>query len=183
VRDGQRLTVADLAAMEGLRPPPPMPYPVELEVARSVSAQALVAFRGNQYSIGPGMAGAQVLVRHRLGACTLVIATPGGAVLAEHRRVPDGAGSIVRAEHHVVALETAVLKTFSDARPCKHKTRRPPSAASVAEAARLRGIGEDDPAHRVVIDLASYAAVAAGLNQTSLSTTDNTHDHDGEEMA
>jgi hypothetical protein len=125
-----------------------------------------------------------VLVRHRLGSSTLTIATPGGAVLAEHRRVPDGAGAVVRADHHVVALETAVLKAFSDARPCKHKTRRPPSAASVAEAARLRGLPEDDPAARVVIDLASYAAVAAYLNHTSLSTTDNDiRDNDGKEMA
>jgi transposase len=184
VRDGQRLTVADLAAGEGLRPPPPVPYPAELEVARSVSPQALVAFRGNRYSIGPGLAGTQVLVRHRLGSSTLTIATPAGVVLAEHRRVRDGAGAVVRADQHVIALETAVLKAFSDARPCKHKTRRPPSAASVAEAARLRGIDDHDPAHRVVIDLASYAAVAAGLNQTSLSTTDNYfHDNDDEEMA
>lgn len=182
VRDGQRFTVADLAAAEGLRPPPPVPYPAELEVARSVSSQALVAFRGNQYSIGPGMAGTQVLVRHRLGTSALVIATQSGVVLAEHRRVPDGAGAVVRAEHHVVALEAAVLKAFSDARPCKHKTRRPPSAASVAEAARLRGVGEDDPANRVVIDLASYAAVAAGLNHTPPSITDNAIRDNDEEM-
>jgi transposase len=187
VRDGQRVTVADLAASEGLRPPPPVPYPAQLEVARTVSAQALVAFRGNQYSVGPGMAGGQVLVRHRLGAHTLAIATPGGAVVAEHRRAPDGAGSVVRADHHVIALETAVLNAFSDARPCKHKTRRPPSAASTSEAARLRGIGEHDPATRVVIDMAAYAAVASRLNHTTQSTLDEidgTAQHsDGEEMA
>jgi hypothetical protein len=91
---------------------------------------------------------------------------------------------VVRADQHVVALETVVLKAFSDARPCKHKICRPPPAASVAEAARLRGIDDHDPAHQVVIDLASYAAVAAGLNQTSLSTTDNDfHDNGDEEMA
>jgi hypothetical protein len=128
------------------------------------------------------MTGAEVLVCHRLGAATLAIATRGGAVLAEYRRLPDGAGAVQRAPHHVTALETAVLKTFSDARPCKHKTRRPPSTASLAEAARLRGIGEDDPAARVVIDLADYAAVAARLGRPTPSTTDidNT---DPEEMA
>jgi transposase len=183
VRDGQRLMVADLATAEGLRPPPPAPYPAEVEVSRTVSAQALVAFRGNQYSIGPGLSGAHVLVRHRLGASTLTIATSAGVVLAEHRRVRDGAGAVVRAEHHVTALETAVLAAFSDARPCKHKTRRPASSASMAEAARLRGFGEDDPANRVVIDLASYAAVAARLGHTPPSTTDNSHDNDGKEMA
>jgi transposase len=175
VRDGQRVTVADLVAAEGLRPPP-VPYPVELEVARTVSPQALVAFRGNQYSVGPGMAGSQVLVRHRLGTSTLIIATAGGTVLAEHRRAPDGAGVIVRAEHHVRALETAVLKGFSDARPCNHKTRRPPSAASMAEAVRLRGLEDDDPAARVVIDLAEYAAVARRLGRTPMSTTDEPAD-------
>ena len=82
----------------------------KLEVARTVSPQALVSFRGNQYSVGPGMAGSQVLVRHRLGTSTLIIATAGGAVLAEHRRAPDGGGAIERAEHHVVALKAAVLK-------------------------------------------------------------------------
>jgi hypothetical protein len=181
-RDGQKVTVADLAAAEGLRAGPPVPFPAQLEVARTVSAQALVSFRGNQYAIGPGMAGAEVLVRHRLGASTLAIATRGGAVLAEYRRLPDGAGAVERAAHHVTALETAVLKTFSDARPCKHKTRRPPSTASLAEAARLRGISDDDPAARVVVDLAGYAAVAARLGRATPSTTDATHT-DPEEMA
>jgi hypothetical protein len=183
VRDGQRLTVADLAEHEGLRPAPALPYPAELEVVRTVSAQALVSFRGNQYQVGPGMGGAQVLVRHRLGASTLSIATPAGAVLAEYRRVPDGAGMIARAEHHVRALETAVLKAFSDARPCKHKIRRPPSAASVAEAARLRGLPGHDPAARVVIDLASYAAVAAHLGHQPSTTDNSSYDNDDEEMA
>jgi len=173
-RDGQKLTVAELAAAERLRPPPPAPYPAQLDVLRVVSAQALVSFRGNQYSVPPGMPGSRVVVRHRLGADTLTIATAGGAVVAEHRRAPDSAGAVIRAEHHVVALETAVLKTFSDGRPCKHKTRRPPTDAAVAEAARLRGIPDGDPAARVVIDMASYAAAAANLNHTRASTPQST---------
>jgi hypothetical protein len=180
VRDGQKVTVADLAAAEGLRAGPPLPYPAQLEVVRIVSPQALVSFRGNQYAIGPGLAGTEVLVRHRLGAATLAIATRSGAVLAEYRRRPDGAGALERAPHHVTALEHAVLKTFSDARPCKHKTRRPPSTASLAEAARLRGISDDNPAARVVVDLADYAAVAARLGRPS--TTDTAHTNP-EEMA
>jgi hypothetical protein len=178
VREGQRATVADLAAGEGL-------HPAELEAVRTVSAQALVAFRGNRYAVGPGMAGAEVPVRHRLGAPALVITTRAGAVLAEYRQMPDGAGAVERAEPQVAALETAVLTTFSDARPCKHKTRRPPSAASLAEAARLRGTGGDDPAARVVVDLAGYAAVAARLGHTTSSTTDSDgiRGDDKEEMA
>jgi transposase len=171
-RDGQKLTVAELAAAELLRPAPPVPYPAQLDVVRVVSAQALVSFRGNQYSVGPGMSGSRVVVRHRLGADTLSIATAGGAVVAEHRRAPDSAGATVRAEHHVVALETAVLKAFSDARPCKHKTRRPPTDAAVSEAARLRGLPETDPAARVVIDMSTYAAAAARLTHTTPSTVD-----------
>jgi hypothetical protein len=171
-RDGQKLTVAELAAAEPLRPAPPVPYPAQVDVLRVVSAQALVAFRGNQYSVPPGMSGSRVVVRHRLGADTLSIATAGGAVVAEHRRAPDGAGATVRAEHHVVALETAVLKAFSDARPCKHKTRRPPTDAAQAEAARLRGLPETDPAARVVIDMSAYAAAASRLTRTTPSTVD-----------
>jgi len=171
-RDGQKLTVAELAAAEPLRPPPPTPYPAQLDVLRVVSAQALVAFRGNQYSVPPGMSGSRVVVRQHLGADTLTIATAGGAVVAEHRRAPDGAGTTIRAEHHVVALETAVLKAFSDARPCKHKTRRPPTDAAVAEAARLRGLPDDDPAARVVIDMSAYAVAAARLTRITPSTMD-----------
>jgi transposase len=181
VRDGQRLTVGELADAEPLRPAPALPYPAQLEVVRVVSAQALVAFRGNQYSVGPGVSGHRVTVRHRLGADTVTIATGGGAVIAEHRRAPDGAGATVRAQQHVVALETAVLSAFSDAKPCKHKTRRPPSAAALAEAARLRGLGGDDPAARVVIDLADYAAVAARLGRHT--PAGESAGHDDEEMA
>jgi hypothetical protein len=171
-RDGQKLTVAELAATEPLRPAPAAPYPAQLDVVRVVSAQALVSFRGNQYSVPPGMSGSRVVVRHRLGADTVTIATGSGAVVAEHHRAPDSAGATVRAEHHVVALETAVLKAFSDARPCKHKTRRPPTGAAVVEAARLRGLPETDPAARVVIDMSTYAAAAARLNRTTPSTVD-----------
>jgi hypothetical protein len=171
-RDGQKLTVAELAAAEPLRPAPAAPYPAQLDVVRVVSAQALVSFRGNQYSVPPGMSASRVVVRHRLGADTLSIATAGGAVVAEHRRAPDSAGAVVRAEHHVVALETAVLKAFSDGRPCKHKTRRPPSHAAQAEAARLRGLPDSDPAARVVIDMSTYAAAAARLTRTTPATVD-----------
>jgi transposase len=176
VRDGQRLTVAELAAAERLRPPPATPYPAQLEAVRVVSAQALVAFRGNQYSVPPGMAGTRVVVAHRLGASSITIATAGGAVVAEHHRAADGAGATVRAEHHVVALETAVLSAFSDGRPCKHKTRRPPSPAAAAEAARLQGLPAADPAARVVIDMSTYAAAAARLTHTTPSIVDSAGD-------
>jgi len=56
----------------------------------------------------------------------LQIATSSGSVVAAHHRAADGADAIVRDARHVVALERAVLAAVSDARPCTHKTRRPP---------------------------------------------------------
>jgi hypothetical protein len=54
-------------------------------VARVVSAQALVAYRGNTYSVPPGLAGTTVTVGHRLGNSTLQVATAAGVVLARHQ--------------------------------------------------------------------------------------------------
>lgn len=162
-RDGQRTTVGALADAEPLHPLPLVAFPAELVVQRKVSPQGLVDFRGNQYSVPPGMPGAQVSVALRLGADVLHVATAAGAVIAAHRLAPAGAGRVVRDDGHVVALEKAVLAAFTDAGPCRHKTRRPPSPAARVEAARLRGLPTSDPAARVVIDMSSYAAAAARL--------------------
>ena len=172
-RDGERTTVGELAAGEGLRAAPATAFPAELAVVRTVSAQALVSFRGNRYSVPPGMPGAQVVVRHRLGADQLRIVTATGATVAVHRRAPNGAGATVRDDGHVRALETRVLAEFSDARPCRSKTRRPAGDASRAEAARLRAGSPASSAaassgQRVVIDMAAYAAlVPAAARATS----------------
>jgi transposase len=160
-REGRRVSVGELAAAEPLAPAPATPFPAEISVQRVVTAQALVAFRGNSYSVPPGLGGAEVTVTHRLGSPALAIATASGAVIACHRRAPDGAGALVRDSGHVTALEKAVLASFSAAPPCRRKQRRPPSAAALAEAARLRGAA--GPAERVVIDLAAYAAAAIRL--------------------
>ena len=167
MRDGKATTVGQLADAEPLRGCPSAPFPAELTVVNTVSAQGLVPFRGNFYSVPPGMAGAKITVRHRLGADTLRLVTVSGAVVAQHRREIDGAGRTVRDDGHVIALEKKVLEQFSTAGRCEHKTRRPPSTAAVAEATRLharqRGMPVTDPAARVVIDLATYAAAAARL--------------------
>jgi transposase len=180
-RDGQATTVGALADAEPLHRLPLVAFPAELVVERKVSPQGLVDFRGNRYSVPPGMPGAQVHVRLRLGADVLHIATAAGAVVAAHRLAPAGAGQVVRDDGHVVALETAVLAAFTDAGPCRHKTRRPASAAAQAEAARLRGLPTSHPAARVVIDMAPYAAAAARLAQTPPSTVDS--DDTDKEMA
>src|SRR5437763_44057 len=79
-----------------------------------------------------------VAVRHQLDATTLDILDGRGRLLASHVRQPDGAGMIVRADEHVTALTRVVLGAFSDREPCRGKTRRPPSAAALAEAERIR---------------------------------------------
>jgi transposase len=161
VHGGQQVSVGELAAAEPLAPVLGVPFPAGLAVTRTVSPQALVAFRGNSYSVPPGLRGAAVTVTHRLGSAELAIATASGAVIAAHRRAPDGAGAVVRDSGHVTALDKAVLASFSAAPPCRRKQRRPPSAAALAEAARLRG--GPGPADHVVIDLAAYAAAATRL--------------------
>jgi hypothetical protein len=175
IRDGQRTTVGALAGTERLRPAPLVAFPAEFDLTRTVSAQAFVSFRGNHYSVPPGLGGAQVQVRHRLGAEDLRIVTTRGATVALHRRAPDGAGQLVRDEGHVIALEKAVLGAFSTARPCTHKTRRPPSSAALAEAARLRGSATEydttGPAAHVVIDLSAYVATAARLDTAPVPPT------------
>jgi transposase len=156
-RDGQPTTVGALAELEQLRPLGAA-FPATLMVERVVTAQALVAFAGNQYSVPPGLAGTTVTVSQRLGQPVLDIVTAGGTVLARHERAGDGAGTVVRDSGHVRALETAVLAAFTTDRPCGRKVRRPPSAAALAAAERLR---PGPPAgHEVVVDLAVWAIAA-----------------------
>jgi transposase len=172
--DGSKVTVAELAAGEALLDLPVRPFPAELEVERTISPQSLVSFRGNYYSVPPGMPGAQVRLVHRLGEDHLHIVTASRAVIAQHRRAVDGAGQTVRDAGHVIALERTVLAAFTDRAPCKTKVRRPPSEAALAEAERLRGgTAAGNPAERVVIDLSHYAAVADRLRTAPNSDEEN----------
>ena len=157
VRDGITTTVGALADAEELRPVP-APYVAVLQVPRTVSNQALIAFRGNSYSVPPGHSGRCVLVRHRLGDLTLEAVTDTGVVLARHRRAPDGAGALIRTAEHVAALQKVVLANFTDRPPCRRKHRRPPSAEALAEAERIRGAERTVEGEQVVADFARYAA-------------------------
>jgi transposase len=152
-RDGRRTTVGELADSEPLRALPPAPFPATISVERTVGDNATVAFRGNRYSVPPGLAHVVVEVRHRLGSATLEIHAASGRDLAHHRLAHPGAGLVVRTPEHRRALEVAVLSQFTTARPCDKKANRPPSKASLAEAARLLGVEGRD----VVVDLARYA--------------------------
>jgi len=170
-------SVATVAAAEPLAPVP-TPFPAVLVVARIVSAQALVSFRGNRYSVPPELHGATVSVSVRLGSTHLDIATapclarPLGppVVIARHALAPAGAGAMIRDHGHVLALERSAMAASTTARPHRSKERRPPSPAALAAAATLRartqpaGSGTGDP---VVVDLARYAAAAAGRNTLS----------------
>jgi transposase len=155
-RDGVRSTVGELADAEPLRTMPG-PFPAVIDAQRTVSNQAQIAFRGNRYSLPPGHCGEVVAVRHKLGSTTLDVTDRHGALLAHHLRQPDGAGAVVRLDEHVSALTKVVFAHFDDREPCRRKTRRPPSAAALAEAERLRRrqAGRGDGEH-VVIDFADY---------------------------
>ena len=177
-----RSTVGTLAKAEPLAPMP-APFPAVLTVTRTVSAQALVSFRGNRYSVPPELHGSTVTISLRLGATHLDIATlptpgrpgPVPTVIARHQLPPAGAGATVRADGHVIALTEAALAAYSTAAPHRSKERRPPTPAARAEADRLRqravaGAGCVSSTSQVVVDLSRYAAAAAGRN--TLTPTD-----------
>ncbi len=157
---GIATTVGALADAEALRPVPSA-YSADLQVIRTVSNQARIAFRGNIYSVPPGHTGHRVLIRHRLGGLDLQIVTETGVVLAAHRRAPDGAGTVVCDPSHVDAMRKVVLANFADKPQCSGKHRRPPTAEALAEAQRLRHANQQhSPGEQVVADFARYAAAA-----------------------
>jgi hypothetical protein len=158
--DGIWTTVGELADAEPLLALPAAPYPAMVITSRVVGANAAVAFRGNSYSVPPGLAGTGVQCRHRLGTGTLEICSAAGVLLASHRLAPDGAGTLVRTPAHRAELERVVLSAFTTDRPCQRKGNHPPGEAARAEAGRLlTGLGPD-----VAVDLARYAELA-GLAQ------------------
>jgi transposase len=153
---GEVTTVGALADAEPLLALPAAPYPATVSVSRTVGANAAVAFRGNSYSVPPGLAGSQVECRRRLGAGTLEVRSPAGVLLAAHRLAPDGAGTLVRTPEHHAALERVVLSAFTTHPPCHRKGNHPPGEAARAEAAALLGgLGPE-----VTVDLATYAELA-----------------------
>ena len=59
---------------------------------RTASRQALVAYRGNRYSVPPELAAAQVVVTRPVGGEFIDIATTAGIVIARHKLLADGLG-------------------------------------------------------------------------------------------
>jgi hypothetical protein len=156
--DGTRTTVAVLADEEPLLTLPPVPYPATIEVERVVQDNATVAYRGNRYSVPPGLTKTTLLVRQRIGAHTIEVTAPSGAVLVTHRTAPDGSGALVRSAEHRDALEKAVLSAFTTARPCDKKANRPPGKEALEQAAKLLGPIGREP----TVDLDVYAQIAGG---------------------
>src|SRR6266702_4090413 len=151
--DGAASTVGALADAEPMLALPAAPYPATVIVSRTVGANAAVAFRGNSYSVPPGLGGTAVECRHRLGTATLEIFSASGAGLSSHRLAPDGAGTLVRSAGHRAELERAVLSAFTTERPCERKGNHPPGEPARAEAVRLlAGLGPE-----VTVDLADWA--------------------------
>lgn len=164
VIDGHRDTVAGHAERERLRAVPATPFPATVTVERVVAGNARVSWRGNLYSVPPELARSTVVVTWRLGASTIDIATPAGAVIARHRLAPDGAGAIVADHGHVSALNTTALTAVAGGgRPHRRKERIPPGPDARAEAARLRGDTTPTP-DATVVDLARYAQAANERN-------------------
>jgi len=150
-------TVGEVADTERLMTLPPVAYPAEVTVVRAVAANALVSLWGNRYSVPPGLVGAHVQVRWRLGTDTVTMAA-NRTVVAQHRLAPRGAQRTVRLAEHTAALEKVVLAEFSSGRPCRQKLNRPPSDAALALAAELVGDDGADP----VIDLDIYRQLFEG---------------------
>ena len=163
VVDGERNTVAAHAAGERLTLPPAA-FPATLTVVRKVTAQALVAFRGNRYSTPPELALTMINVVWRLGSPLADLATSSGIVVARHVLAPDGAGATVRDHGHVAALDLAAMNASTSLAPHRRKQRIPPGPAALAAAAVLGGTTHKDCADGCVVDLSAYAKAANGRN-------------------
>ena len=133
---------------------------------RTVSRQALVAYRGNRYSVPPELAKATVGVARPVGAGHLDITTASGIVIARHRLAADGAGVVVRDHGHVLALDAAAMAAAATGRPHRRKQRIPPGTVARAAADTLRGVPGSTPTS-TVIDLAAYEAAAHRRNTLS----------------
>ena len=151
---GRRVTVGELAALEGLACLPERAFPAVVEREGPVARDATVAFEGNRYGVAPGLIGQRVTARRALGSEQVEVVSPAGIVVAVHQRAAQGAGQIVRSPGQRAALEAAVLEAQAGqaGRRCHRKPHRPPSDAAVAEADRLR----DDDGEATVVDLGVY---------------------------
>ncbi|MCW4457351.1 IS21 family transposase [Microbacterium sp. MPKO10] len=158
---GGKSTAAAMFANERLRPLPSSVFPVVVTEERTATRQALVDWRGNRYSVPVELAASKVLVRQRLGADIIDIATTAGTVIARHALAEPGLGVTVRDTVHVRALETIALASAPPGRPHRRKERIPPGPAALHAAEILTGADEHPS---TVIDLAAYEQAAKNRN-------------------
>ncbi|MGA2036552.1 MAG: IS21 family transposase [Acidimicrobiales bacterium] len=158
-RDGTKTTVGKLAETEPLAGLPVACYPATVVLERVVADNATVAFRGNRYSVPPGLSGMTLLLRHRLSSQTLEVVSRTGTPLASHHLAPQGAGMLVRSTEHHLALEAVVLSAFTTKPPCDTKANRPPGPRALIEATRLLGTEGREP----TVDLGRYAEITETL--------------------
>jgi len=151
-----RTTVGEMANAEVLAALP-APYPATIEVERIVTANATLHYRGNRYSVPPGLAGSTLKLNQRLGTSVLEVRSQSGSLLATHHLAHDGAGMVVRDVAHSAALEHAVLAQFTTKRPCDKKAHVGISDAALSHAATLLG----EAGRSVSVDLEDYARLAA----------------------
>jgi transposase len=154
-------TAKAMFAAERLRPLPPIVFPVIVTEERTATRQALIDWRGNRYSVPPELAATKVVVRHRLGAATLDIATVSGAVIARHQVAQPGLGVTVRDTGHITALEAVALASAPPGRPHRRKERIPPGPAALRAAQVLTGTEQPTT---TVIDLTAYERAAKNRN-------------------
>jgi transposase len=163
------MTVGELADAEPLLALPAAPFPAEVQVVRTVAANALVSLWGNRYSTPPGLVGGCVQIRWRLGAPTITLHT-NGSVVATHQLAPRGAQRTVRLPEHTAALENVVLAAFNTARPCPRKVNQPPSDTALALAAELLGTVAPTPSSTWMSTGVSPKAKCHDRRRLALST-------------
>ncbi|CAM3338862.1 MULTISPECIES: DDE-type integrase/transposase/recombinase [Bacteria] len=166
-----RSTVATVADREPLASLPSAPYPAMMTETRKVNRQALVAWKGNQYSVPPELAMGEVTVTHQLGDAHIDIATAGGIVVARHRLAAEGSGVMVRDHGHVHALNTEAMATANTGGPPhRRKQRIPPGKSALAAADLLLNNNSHTVAtadeSATVIDMSAYERAAQ--NRTTL---------------
>ena len=116
---------------------PAAAFPATIEVTRIVAANATVAFRGNRYSVPPGLTGVELhaaapaRARHRRDPLTRRRAAGRAPARAGRARAPSCAPP-----HTATPSRPPCCPRSRTARPCDRKANRPPGAAALAEAAR-----------------------------------------------
>jgi hypothetical protein len=153
-------SVGELGDSEPLLTLPVDPYLATVQVERTVAANCTIAFRGNHYSVPPGLVGATVMVCHRLGTLELTVHSEASLLLATHPLAPQGAGRTQRQAGHAAALERVVLQAFTTKRPCPRKANQPPGPQALTAAHQLRLLHTGD--NEVTVDLDRYAQLAGG---------------------